>query len=218
MIMGSLLTSILTGGIRSLTSGFILYNTFTAQSTGSFASIAALIVTYALVPAFCEELIFRAYLCAEYERFGAGVAIFASAIFFALLHFTPALFLTYFFLGALLAATLYTTRSFVVPLTLHVLYNLFCLFGQPYLSTFYVTAGSNEIFLFCVGTLFLLFSAFAAGEARKIYHLYARRNLPSDYTVPTPVKAIPKALFHAMRSPVTLACIAVWVVMSILKF
>lgn len=217
MITGSLLTCILTGGIRSLTSGFVLYNTFTAQSSGSFASIAALVISYALVPAFCEELVFRAYLCAEYERYGVGVSIAASAIFFAMLHFSLPLLLTYLFLGALLAATLYATRSFFAVFVLHVLYNLFCLFGQPYLSTFYVTAGSNDIFLFCVGTLFLLFAAFAAGEARKIYHVYARKNLSSDYTVPTPVKALPKMTLRAMLSPVTGACIAVWLIISVIN-
>ena len=217
MITGSLLTCILTGGIASLTGGFVLYNTFTAQANGNFSEMVLLLFTYAIVPAFCEELIFRAFLCAEYEKRGVGVSIAASALFFAMLHFTFPMFLTYLLLGAILAATFYATRSFFAVLLLHVLYNVFCLFGQPYLSAFYVTAGSNDIFLFCIITLFLLFSAFAAGEARKIYHLYARANLSSDYTAPLPLKALPKAFFRALFTPATAICIVVWVVMSIIN-
>lgn len=217
MITGSMLTSILTGGISSLSGGLVLYNTFSAQSSGDFIGIASLIFAYVLVPAFCEEMIFRAYLCAEYEHLGVGVSIVASALFFAMLHFSFGLFLTYLFLGVLLAAVLYATRSFFAVFALHFLYNLFCLFGQPYLSAFYIHAGSNDIFLFCVITLFLLFSAFALGEARKIYHLYARANLSSDYTVSRPLKTIPKDLLSALRSPITLACVAVWLIMSIIN-
>jgi hypothetical protein len=34
--------------------------------------------------------------------------------------------------------------------------------------------------------IFLLFGAFAAGEARKIYHKYAKANLDASYTVSVP--------------------------------
>ncbi len=217
MVFGSLLTSILTGGMESLTGGFVLYNTFTAQADGSLADIAALILSYAIVPAFCEELVFRAYLCAEYEHLGVGIAVTVSALFFAMLHFSFPLFLTYLFLGAVLGIVLYVTRSFFATLALHILYNLFCLFGQPYLTAFYLNAGSNDIFIFCIVTLCLLFAAFAAGEARKIYHLYARRNLSSDYTVPRPLKSYPKAFFRAVASPLSIICLIVWIVMSVIN-
>ncbi|MBQ9760253.1 MAG: 5-formyltetrahydrofolate cyclo-ligase [Clostridia bacterium] len=217
MITGSMLASILTGGISSLSGGVVLYNTFSAQSSGDFLGISALIIAYALVPAFCEELVFRAYLCAEYEHLGVAISIAASSLFFAMLHFSFPLFLTYLLLGALLASVLYATRSFFAVFVLHFLYNLFCLFGQPYLSAFYVHAGSNDIFMFCVVTLFLLFSAFATGEARKIYHLYARANLSSAYTTNPPLKQIPKIFLRALASPVTAVCIALWLIMAVIN-
>lgn len=217
MITGSMLTSILTGGIASLSGGFVLYNTFNAQSSGDFFGVATLVIAYALVPAFCEELVFRAYLCAEYEHLGVAVSITASALFFAMLHFSFPLLLTYLLLGALLAAVLYATRSFFAVFALHFCYNLFCLFGQPYLSAFYLRAGTNDIFFFCIVTLFLLFAAFSAGEARKIYHLYARVNLSSAYTTETPLKRTPQILFRALASPMTAACIVIWIVMSVIN-
>lgn len=215
MITGSLLTCILTGGIASLTGDFTLYNTFTAHSNGGILDLLAIITAYALLPAFAEELIFRSYLCAEYEHLGVGVSITVSALFFAMLHFSLPLLLTYLFLGALLAAAMYATRSLLAVVLLHAGYNIFCLFGQPYLSAFYLYAGSNDIFLFCLITLFLLFSAFAVGEARKIYHVYAISNQSSDYTSPRPLKAIPKALWHSLKTPAAAACLVLWLVMSL---
>ena len=216
MISGSLLTSILTGGIRSLEGSFTLYDTFVAR-TQTPAETAYAILAYALLPAVGEELTYRSILCSEYEKRGVGVAIFASALFFAMLHFSFAHFLTYFFLGILLACAMYTTRSFLAPILLHICYNVFCLFGQPYLSAFYVNAGSNEIFIFCVVVLFLLFAALSAGEARKIYHIHAKKNISSDYTTALPIKRLPATLLESLLSPVAAICLVVWLITTIVN-
>ena len=112
---------------------------------------------------------------------------------------------------------MYTTRSFLAPILLHICYNVFCLFGQPYLSAFYINAGSNEIFIFCVVVLFLLFAAFAAGEARKIYHVHAKKNISSGYTTPLPLRRLPAAFLESLLSPVFLVCLAVWLITSVVN-
>lgn len=216
MIAGSLLTSILTGGIHSLEGSFTLYDTFVAR-TQTPAETAYAILAYAFLPAIGEELTYRSILCSEYEKRGVGVSILASALLFAMLHFSFAHFLTYFVLGILLACAMYTTRSFLAPILLHVCYNVFCLFGQPYLSAFYVNAGSNEIFIFCVVVLFLLFAALSAGEARKIYHIHAKKNISSDYTTALPLKRLPATLLESLLSPVAAVCLAVWLITTIVN-
>lgn len=216
MIAGSLLTSILTGGIRSLEGNFTLYDTFVAR-TGTPAETVYAILAYALLPAVGEELTYRSILCSEYEGRGVGVSIIASALLFSMLHFSFAHFLTYLFLGALLACAMYATRSFLAPILLHVCYNIFCLFGQPYLSAFYVNAGSNEIFIFCLVVLFLLFAAFAAGEARKIYHIHAKKNISSNYTTALPWRRLPATLLESLLSPVAAVCLLVWLITSIVN-
>ena len=216
MIAGSLLTSILTGGIRSLEGNFTLYDTFVAR-TGTPAETAYAILAYALLPAVGEELTYRSILCSEYEKRGVGVSIAASALLFAMLHFSLAHFLTYLFLGMLLACTMYATRSFLAPILLHICYNVFCLFGQPYLSAFYVNAGSNEIFIFCLVVLFLLFAAFAAGEARKIYHIHAKKNISSNYTTVLPLRELPATLLETLLSPVAASCLIIWLIASVVN-
>ncbi len=213
MITGGLLTSILTGGIKSLVGNFTLYDTFVARTSTPLDILYALLA-YALLPALGEELIYRSILCAELERNGVGVSITVSALFFAMLHFSFAHFLTYFALGLLLAASMYATRSFFVPLVLHLCYNIFCLFGQPFLSAFYVNAGSTRIFLFCVITLFLLASAIAAGEARKIYHVYALKNADASYTVSRPLGEYPRAILRSLLSPLCAVALIIFLFAS----
>jgi membrane protease YdiL (CAAX protease family) len=215
MITGALLCEILTGGIASLTGNFKLYNTFVARLNGGGWSTLYVVLAYGILPAFCEELIFRAFLCAEYERYGVAISVTVSALFFSMLHLSFALFPAYLLVGALLGCAMYTTRSFYTAFLLHALYNLFCLFGQPYLSAFYVHAGSNDIFIFCVVTLFLLFSAFAAGEARKQYHLYARANADASYTAYLPVRELPLQLWRALRSPACAVVAVIWLTVAI---
>lgn len=215
MILSSLLISILTGGIASLGGNFTLYNTFLARSDGSVWETVYIILAYAAVPALCEELVYRSILCAEYEDRGTGVSVAVSALFFSMLHFSFPLLPNYLILGILLAFVMYATRSALAPILLHFLYNVFCLFGQPYLSAFYINAGSSEIFLFCLIVLLLLFSAFAAGEARKIYHLYARANLSSDYTSSVPLSEYPKRIWTALKTPAVIPVVLLWLIMAI---
>ena len=216
MILSGLLISILFGGISSLGGNFTLYNTFIARTDGSVWETVYIILAYAALPACCEELVYRSILCAEYEDLGTGVSVLISALFFSMLHFSFPFFVNYLVLGILLAFTMYATRSVLAPMLLHCFYNVFCLFGQPYLSAFYVNAGSNEIFLFCLITLLLLFSAFAAGEARKIYHLYARANLSSDYTSSISLSEYPKRIFVTLKTPVVIPVLLLWLIMAII--
>ena len=215
MVSGGMLFGILTGGVSSLEGSFTLYDTFVAHTGGGWLDVLIQLITYALLPALGEEIVYRAILCAEYEKYGAWVAILCSGLFFAMLHFSFALFPTYLLLGILLAASMYVTRSLVVPVLLHLAYNVFCLFGQPYLSAFYNHAGSDEIFTFCLVVLFLLFSAFAVGEARKIYHRYAKQNLDSSYAASLDWRRLPRTLLRAALSPASIACAVLFLVMAI---
>ncbi len=216
MVCGSLLTSILTGGIASLNGNFTLYGTFVAR-TATPIDIVYSILAYALLPAVGEELIYRSILCAEYEKYGVAVSVTVSSLFFAMLHFSIPLFLTYLLLGVLLACAMYATRSFFTPFLLHLCYNIFCLFGQPYLSAFYINAGSTEIFVFCLVVVFLLFAAFASGEARKIYHIYAQNNADSSYTVPLELKQYPKRILGTLFTPVFAICLLIWLITAIVN-
>lgn len=178
---GCLLISLAISGMQSLSGSFSLYETFVSRNDGTVGSVLYLILAYAVLPAFSEELLFRSVLCAELERFGATVSILLSSLFFALLHFSPINFPVYFFAGLLLAVTYYATKSLFAVVIVHFLYNLFCLFGQPYITAFYSYTGSTAMFVFLLVTILLLSAAIFCGQAVRFYRGYATRNLPSDY-------------------------------------
>ena len=85
------------------------------------------------------------------------------------------------------------------------------------LSAFYVNAGSNEIFIFCLVVLFLLFAALSAGEARKIYHIHAKKNISSNYTTVLPWRRLPATLLETLLSPVAAVCFVIWLITSIVN-
>ncbi len=211
MISGSLLLSILTGGISSLTGNFTLYNTFLARTGGRAWETVYLVLAFGILPAFCEELVFRSLLCAEYESVGNRTAIIVSTLFFAMLHFSWGLFPVYLWLGFLLCCSMYATRTILAPMLLHLVYNLFCLFGQPYLSAFYVNAGSSELFIFCLVVLLLLFSAFTMGESRKLFHLYARKENSGIDKIP-PISETAKLTVFSCASPAVAVCFVLWII------
>lgn len=189
-VFGTMLTSMIFAGTDSLESGFTLYNTFVSRTGGGFFSDMFLIVAYCVVPAFCEELVFRGILCREYERFNVPMAIFASSVFFALLHFDPSQFPVYLFSGILLSLVMYATGSLLASMTVHLAFNIFGLFGQPYLNAFYeVTGGSSGLFVFLLTTLTLLSASLFCFAAAKCYAARAKRsNIPPRPIFPKPDK------------------------------
>lgn len=167
LVSGTMLVSLVFAGSGSLEEGFTLYNTFVSRNNGSFWSSIYLIIAYAAVPAICEETVFRAVLCREYEKYNVVCGVIASSVFFALLHFNVYQFPVYFFSGIMLALVMYATGSVVASIIMHMAFNVFGLFGQPYLNAFYaITGGTEGLFLFvlCMFTIFFaaLFCTFAA--------------------------------------------------------
>ena len=156
MISGGLLISILFGGLESLSAKFSLYDTFISKDNGQVATKLYLILAYAALPSSCEEFIFRGILCYEYERGGVMRSIVFSSLFFGLLHFNIINLPVYLFAGVVLTMTLYATRSLWGAVIAHFLYNLFGLFGQPYMSTLYNLTGSPKFFVFLTALLFFL--------------------------------------------------------------
>lgn len=214
LISGGLLLSILTSGIRRLPGVFTLYDTFEASLTGSAENTLFLLLAYALLPAIGEELLFRGILREAYEKHGGLVAILLPAILFTTMHFQPSGIPVYLFSGLLLGFTAYICRSVTAAVVAHFLYNVFGLFGQPYISSFYYVAGSRVLFIFLLVFVLLLSLALFFGETARLCTLYADKNLPLLLSVPAkPEKGVLKSLLLA---PDAMACFVIWVISSIL--
>lgn len=220
MISGSLLIGFLFGGLENLSQNFSLYDTFISRDNGTVPVRLYLLVAYAVLPAICEEFVFRGILCHEYERGGVTRAIVLSSLFFALLHFNFANLPVYLFSGVVLAMTLYATRSLFGAMLSHFLYNIFGLFGQPYMSTLYNITNSTKLFMFIVGFAFIASAAVFCGEASRLYKSHLYRGHSAEYRQPL-YDELPKirdSYLDVIKAPSAVACLAVYIIALIISW
>ena len=217
MISGGLFLSFIFGGLDSLSKNFSLYDTFISKNDYSVKSNIYLLLAYALLPAICEEVVYRGILCAEYEQGGVLRSVIFSSIFFALLHFNPINILTYLFSGAILALVLYATRSLFASMLTHLLYNIFGLFGQKYMNTLYKITGSEVFFVFIITFLLLLSAAIFCRQASKLYKKHLYEGYSSNYRKPvakTP-EEIRATFLEVLFEPATILCVIFYIGVSI---
>lgn len=220
MISGGVLISVLFGGLESLSGNFTLYDTFVSKDNGTVPTKLYLILAYAVLPAICEEFIFRGIVCLEYENGGVLRSIIFSALFFGMLHFDIINLPVYVFAGAILALTLYATRSLFGAIIVHFLYNLFGLFGQPYMNALYNLTGSSNFFVFFTAVLFLVSAIVFCAEASRLYRQYLYRNYSSKYRQPVnnAPAAIRDSYLEVIKAPSAIACLGVYIIALIISW
>lgn len=220
MASGGLLLGVLFGGTEVLSESFSLYDTFISKSNGTVPNTIYLILAYAILPALCEEFIYRGILCREYESGGVMRAVVFSTLFFSLLHFNLENLPVYIFSGAILSMTLYATRSLLGSMLAHFLYNMFGLFGQPFINNLYRITRSTELFLFLMILCFLISAGIFCGEAARIYKGYLRKGYSSAYRRPIlkDSAAIRDSYLSVIKRPSAIACFAVYVLALFVAF
>lgn len=208
LLAGCMLLSMPFGGTEHVGSSAASFERFTYS--GTFEMIA-MIVLLAILPALLEELFFRGIVMAEYERRGAVRAVLMSALLFAFCHFDLPNLPVYLFSGAILALVLFATDSLIATMLLHICYNVFSLFGQPYLNAFYRITGGVEIFVFSLILILLLSLIIFFSTGSRIYHIKdrggrkdPRRDVPRNVQFYT--------ILDALCDPPILLCIALTVV------
>lgn len=219
MMSGGILLSMLFGSLDELSNNFSLYDTFVSKDDGTIPVKLYLILAYAALPAVCEEFVFRGILCYEYEKGGVARAIILSSLFFGLLHFNVRNLPVYLLAGAILALVMYATRSLIGAVICHFLYNLFGLFGQPYIATFYKITSSTELFFIVLGIIFFVSGTVFSLEAARIYKSYMRNALSADYRKPEIHGAdnIKKSYLNVLTRPSAIACFILYIIVVIIS-
>lgn len=175
-------------------------------------SLAGMLLSFVIIPAVCEELLFRGVLFAEYRSLGEVNAILISAVCFAMLHFSLSNFPVYLFAGILLGVVTAVSRSVIPAVLLHLLSNTLNVFtSDRFLRIILQKNGA-----FFVG--FLLIVIFGATLFLLLYsieHLYLHYAVrPPDGSLP------PKSRSHAAAvflSPTFLLLVAAFLVILALQ-
>lgn len=109
------------------------------------------IVIIAMMPAFCEEMLFRGVIMNSLLNKGKWTAILLSALFFTLMHASPLQTVYQFALGVIMAIVAFKSRSVVTTMLIHFLNNFLAIFME------FIGLGSFEIpwYLTVIGLLFV---------------------------------------------------------------
>lgn len=92
----------------------------------NFFDYASIVLSVALVPAFCEEFLFRGFVQSSFEkRFSITWSIVITAFFFAIFHFNPFALIPLFLLGVYFSYLVHLTGSIFYSIILHFLNNFF---------------------------------------------------------------------------------------------
>ena len=216
LICGCTLLGMLCGMMTAQPS-FTLYDTFASANDGTVGATVRLILAYGILPAFCEELVFRGILCAEFEKHGILYASVVSAVFFAFLHFDLTALPVYLFSGVLLSLVMYVTRSTVAAMLVHLCYNLFGIFAQAGLSGYCRGTGSVGLLVVLLIAFLILSTAFFCGEVSRILRRRATADLldhPDEISTPglnrLPARQWPRALLAAFASPAGIGAVVLW--------
>jgi len=98
------------------------------------------IITIAVVPAICEEVMFRGYIQRSFGfKFKPHIAAILTALFFALYHFNPYGLIPLAIIGFYLGFAAYKSQSLVIPIIIHFLNNFFAVM-------LYFIIGDDELF------------------------------------------------------------------------
>lgn len=106
----------------------------------NFVEVILVIITISIIPAFCEEVMFRGFIQRSFGfKFKPHIAAWLTAIFFALYHFNPYGLIPLAIIGFYLGFAAYSSQSLVIPIIIHFLNNFFAVM-------LYFIIGDDELF------------------------------------------------------------------------
>ena len=174
MMSASLLLTLAFGGASDASRGITLFGTFIAGVNEYTVSYPYLILTYAILPAIAEELLFRGVLFSRLSKVSFSFAAIVSAMIYALFGFSLGGIIPNLFVGIMTAFVLYTTGSIAGCMIVHFLFNLYRLFLESNIAAYFLSQ-TNRLLLFVTVLLALLiFAILFFSECLRIYRKRAR--------------------------------------------
>lgn len=169
-------------------------------------------VCFALVPALCEELLFRSVVMSEYQATSVTAAVVISSLYFAMAHFDIAKFPFYFVAGLILSMCAYATNSVIASFAVHLGYNLFALFGGSVVEHVLRALSDTVPVLLALTAMTLLTLALTLGECQRIYASNAKKNRPSAHVVKYKKGTGGVRFALALLSPMSLLLILMFII------
>ena len=194
-------------GFSSLTNSFIeLLDVIGYKSSSSGISISAgwkypvYILTMAVLPAFCEELLFRGLVYNGLRTWSKMGAVFVSAALFMLMHGSPDQTIHQFLLGIVLALLFEATGRSWCPMLLHFLNNFIALTlafiysnmvtTETEVSSVSESVSASPAISFIIGLIVAIFATAIAGLLVWLIVRYLIKRKNKEDGVSEPVEAV----------------------------
>lgn len=171
----SLLLNLVFGGVYDMSQGITLLGTFTAGENEYSVSVPYLVLTYALIPAICEEFLFRGVIFSHLERVSFPFAALVTTVLYAMFGFTLGGIIPLLFTGLVSVFVLYTTGTLWACVIMHLLFNLYRLFLESNISAYFLSSQNNILLVVTVLSVFFLSAIFFFSESARIYRSRAEK-------------------------------------------
>jgi len=180
--------------------------------------ILYMVITFVLIPAISEELIYRSIIFGEYMRDGYGtfIAAAASTLLYALLHIGLQSLPLYLIIGAVLCVVVRITGSVLMSMVTSIVFGLCDVFTENYVTAL-AHSDYTALVIFTVISLFLLVAVLFFAEAERLYFV-----LGTSGKKP-PVRSMrdggtKELLRSALLSPTVLICAAIYAIGIVVSF
>jgi membrane protease YdiL (CAAX protease family) len=168
VISTSLLLNIVFGG-SYFANVFSLPGGFVAGENEYTVSYIYLIAVYALIPALCEEFVFRGVIYSELSKINKPFAAVLSSLISAFFVFNPGGLPAAILCGVTYCFILYTTNSLQACMIIHFVCNLFGLFMGTNIYKYFISAKSNALLIIILVMAWLISCSLFFAEGSKIY-------------------------------------------------
>ena len=177
IVLGTVLLKLLMHSLGAIDGEYSVWRSFLV---GNEPNVVYSLLTFCVIPAIAEEILFRGVLCVEYEGSGALTAVVLSAGLYAMFGLNLGYFPILFFAGLGYGLVYYMTRSLFCPIICHLLVSLVELIADETVWNIISKPHSTVFLIFALAGIFLLCLASLFSECERLYFGYSLRNVSSD--------------------------------------
>lgn len=109
------------------------YSAIISSTIGDPGEIVYVLIAFAIIPAICEELIYRGIVMTEYSEYGYATMAIIPAIYCAMFRFNVGTLLLFIFSGAVYSLAVVITDSLLSSVIIHIIFNAFNIFFEKYI-------------------------------------------------------------------------------------
>ncbi len=163
-------------------------------------------ISVAIVPALCEEFLFRGCILSNLLPYGKVTAIFASAVLFSMMHGNVAQFF-YTFVAGLVLGAVYVETGSIWPCTfIHLFNNFYSIIQQ----VIYERAGKSEEINIVIFVMEVMIPAAGLAIGAWLIYLRIKNGKRTEGAVPTKIYEVEnKKLFKGFCNPIMFVHIGV---------